>query len=86
MTDFAIADRFGLDAVRDTYNRAFNEWKDNVVYLTELTMVLNWRIWLWYDKDRTLAELYNELWEKADAYCMEHFKGEDLQYFLDTTD
>ena len=25
--DFSIADKFGTDAIRDTYNRAFNEWK-----------------------------------------------------------
>ena len=27
--DFSIADRFGLDAVKDTYIRAFKEWKNN---------------------------------------------------------
>ena len=26
--DFSIADRFGIDAVKDTYNRAFKEWKN----------------------------------------------------------
>ena len=25
--DFSIADRFGLSAVQDTFNRAFKEWK-----------------------------------------------------------
>ena len=25
--DFSIADNFGVDAIKDTYNRAFNEWK-----------------------------------------------------------
>lgn len=24
--DFTIADQFGLEAVKDTYERAFNEW------------------------------------------------------------
>lgn len=27
--DFAIANSFGVEAVEDTFNRAFNEWKDN---------------------------------------------------------
>lgn len=44
-TDFNIADRFGLDAIKDTYNRAFNEWKNNEVYATELVLVLNWKSW-----------------------------------------
>ena len=43
--DFTIADNFGVDAVNDTYNRAFNSWKDDYRYLTELVMVLNWKIW-----------------------------------------
>ena len=34
--DFSIADQFGLDAIKDTFNRAFKHWKDNYVYLTEL--------------------------------------------------
>ena len=44
-SDFSIADRFGLDAVQDTFNRAFAEWKSNVIYLTELVLVLNWKIY-----------------------------------------
>ena len=44
-SDFSIADRFGARAIKDTYERAFNEWKDNYQYLTELVMVLNWKIW-----------------------------------------
>ena len=27
--DFTIADYFGKDAIQDTYNRAFKEWKSN---------------------------------------------------------
>lgn len=38
--DFTIAECFGDDAIIDTFLRAFNEWKNNVVYLTELIMVL----------------------------------------------
>lgn len=44
-TDFNIADRFGLDAIEDTYKRAFDEWKDDKVYATELVLVLNWKSW-----------------------------------------
>ena len=27
--DFSIAERFVLSAIQDTFNRAFNEWKDD---------------------------------------------------------
>ena len=43
--DFSIADRFGLSAIQDTFNRAFKEWKENYKYLTELVLVLNHKIW-----------------------------------------
>lgn len=52
--DFSIADAFGGDAVTDTFHRAFNEWKDNCVYITELVMVLNHKIAQWYEKTWSL--------------------------------
>ncbi len=55
--DFSIADAFGGDAVTDTFHRAFNEWKDNCVYITELVMVLNHKIAQWYEKNMELAKL-----------------------------
>lgn len=85
-TDFSIADNFGVKAVKDTYARAFNGWKNNAVYLTELVMVLNWKTWEHYESDEELAKLYNDLWEKTDLYATENLKGEDLSYFYRTTD
>ena len=82
MQDFRIADRFGESAIRDTYNRAFNEWKDNVRYFASLVMTLNHLIWFWYKKDESRARLYDELWKKADAYGCDHFKGEDAEYYF----
>ena len=84
--DFSIADRFGIDAVRDTYKRAFKEWKDNYEYLTELVLVLNHKIWQYYEEYPALADVYNELWEQADNYACENLKGEELDYFYQTTD
>lgn len=85
-TDFSIADQFGIEAIKDTYDRAFEEWKEDYVYLTELVLVLNWKIWQWYEKRESYAEIYNKLWEEADAYAMENLKESELRYFLDTTD
>lgn len=85
-SDFSIADKFGISAVKDTFNRAFNEWKDDYRYLTDLVMVLNHKIWEWYEKDEKLADLYNELWEKADEYALDNLKGDELTYFIRTTD
>lgn len=85
-TDFSIADAFGINAIKDTYKRAFKEWKSNYIYLTELVIVLNLKIWEWYEKDEGRARVYNELWEKADLYACEHLKGEELSFFYNTTD
>ena len=84
--DFGIADRFGVNAIKDTYKRAFNEWKDNYIYLTELVMVLNHKIWQWYEKNDKFAELYNDLWKEADEYAVNNLKGKELDYFYSTTD
>lgn len=85
--DFTIADHFGKTAVLDTYNRAFKEWKTNYVYLTELVLVLNWKIWEHYEKgEHTLAILYDKLWKEADEYAVNNLKGEELEYFYKTTD
>ena len=85
-TDFSIADRFGVEAIKDTFKRSFENWKNNVEYLTELVMALNWKIWEHYEANQTYAQLYQSLWEKADAYACENLKGDDLTYFYRTTD
>lgn len=84
--DFSIADNFGVDAVCDTYNRAFQEWKTDYKYLTELVMVLNWKIWQHYEHNEPLARLYNTLWERAAQYAQENLNGDELTYYFVTTD
>ena len=87
--DFTIADVFGVNAVKDTYNRAFKEWKSNYKMLTALVVVLNHKIWEHYEatpKRNELVELYNNLWMQADEYAVTNLKGEELEYFYNITD
>ena len=85
--DFTIADKFGIDAIKDTYNRAFNEWKGDYVYLTELVLVLNHKIWEYFGKgNEEYAKIYDELWKKTDEYAYENLKGEELTYYFEITD
>ena len=84
--DFSIADMFGTKAIKDTYKRSFKAYSTDIKYLTELAMALNWKIYEHYQKNNTYAELYNELWQEIDNWIMKNITGEDLQYYLRTTD
>jgi len=84
--DFDIAEAFGLDAIRDTFNRAFSEWKGNYKYLTELVLILNWKIGQHYGKNDDYARLYDELWRTADGYACDNLEGEEAAYFYRITD
>lgn len=85
--DFSIADRFGTNAIKDTYNRAFEEWKTNYIYLTELVLVLNWKLFAHYENGNIeVAKVYDELWRQADEYAVENLKDDELKYYLQETD
>ena len=84
--DFSIADNFGIEAIKDTYRRGFEYSKTDYKVLTEFVMVLNWKIWEWYEKSHTVAKVYNDLWEKAKAYAQDTLKGDELTYYYRTTD
>ncbi len=81
-----IGYEFGIEAIVDTFNRAFKEWQTNHIYLTELVMVLNHKIWQWYEKNDTIARVYDKLWRKADEWAQENLHGKELQYFYEVTD
>ena len=85
-TDFSIADAFGVEAILDTYKRAMKHWKEDYEFLTELVMVLNWKIWEHVQTNRTYANLYDKLWQEADEYACYHLKGDELAYFYRTVD
>ena len=84
--DFSIADAFGIRAIRDTYNRASIEWRNNLEYCTELVMVLNHKAWQWNNRNPVISKLYVQLFERLYDWGVNHFKGEDLSYFLSTLD
>lgn len=84
--DFSIAEFFGADAIQDTFNRAFEEWKQNIVYLTELSLVLNHKCWLWYRHKQQYSDLYKELYYKVDEYAENNLTGADLAYYERTLD
>lgn len=85
--DFSIADKFGVEAIKDTYKRAKEQWNDDRIYGTELSMVLNHKCWQHYNSGNIiLSKLYSELWREFHDSVLDNWKGEDLQYYLRIAD
>lgn len=85
--DFYIADKFGTGAVRGTFRKCLAYAKIDYKYLTELSLVLNHRLWMHYDKENmTLVGVYDEIWRKCDNYAKKHLKGNELMFYLQVTD
>lgn len=84
-TDFSIADKYGVEAIKETYDMAFKEWKNDYKYLTELNMVMSWKSFE-HENNMEYCKLYSELFYKLRDYCFAHLKGEELNYYIKTTD
>ena len=87
--DFTIADAFGCEAIQDTFNRAFAEWKKNCKYLVELIAVLNHKIWQWYEiegEKSAKSLLYDKLWREADEWAQKNLKGEEMTFYFHVLD
>lgn len=83
--DFKIAKMFGREAIEDTFNRAWKEWKNDILYVTELYVVICWLA----DDEKIGSDLrqwYYKQKEMMDNYIFKHYKGEELQYFIRFTD
>ena len=85
-SDLSIAECYGIESIQDTVKRVVKSWKDDVVYMSEFVIALNQKIWQHYEKNDAYAELYNDLWEKADNYACTHLKGDALSFFYTITD
>lgn len=87
MSDFAIAEKFGIASVKETYRRCFKEWKSDYIYLTELAIVTNWLCWIHYEKgNEEMSQIYCDYYYNTRDYALKHLKGEELSYYIRTTD
>ena len=85
-SDLSIAECFGVSEVADTYKRVMDDWGKSLEFMCEWVIALNQKIWQHYESNPDLGKLYDELWRKADEYCMNHFKGDDLTAYLNYVD
>ena len=84
--EFSIAEDYGSEGVKEHYDLVFEQWKDNLKFLTELVLVLNIKIFIWYGVDDTIGLTYDQLWKETDGYALNTLKGNDLHYYLSTLD
>lgn len=100
--DFSIAEWVsGTQGIRDTYERAINEHKDNAEWLTEICLCINHKSWQFVQckntKDEELSKFYSDLYyecvEKLTGYCDDDGNDHDglldkdgLDYFYRVTD
>ena len=89
--DFSIADRFiGVekDPVGATYKRALAYAKTDYKVFTELVLVLNHKIWAWYQVNDVLAIEYDTLWKMAENEFFKLFEDNEdaCAYYYRVTD
>lgn len=66
-SDFTIAEKFGIKAIRETFNNAFRSWKNNVEYVTELACVMSWKSCAWYEKNDEYCVQYSDYYHEVDS-------------------
>lgn len=81
-TDFKIAEMFGVEHVKDTYRRAFSEWKKDIRYLTALAITMNNKGWEWHKDNDELADLYFGYWRELDQYILDGEETEDGEDYI----
>lgn len=78
-SDLSIAEFIGGEkGIRDTYKRVLKEWMDNVEFITEFLLSLNWKCWEWYDRGKDdYMRLYKDLYETASDKVFLHYEGDN---------
>lgn len=87
-SDLSIAEFYSTKDVIDTYRRVMKEWLNNIEYITEFVICLNYKSWEWhYKKKQDMVEFYASLYEKAVDAVVEHYKNDEkaLEYFYEIT-
>ena len=90
-SDFDQVELEGEIAIKDLAEKYYKQFKDNIISLTNLVMVVNHKSWAWYELSNDelctiYTELYYEYYEKIINYLDQAKRSEDLVYFIRTLD
>lgn len=104
-SDFSIAEfcevwMHDRGAIVDTFNRVIKSWGSSIEAMSEVVLVLNHKIWAFYDgvdssylkcnevnRDK-IARLYDKLYRKAEDFVYEKFgdNKDAMRYYYRVTD
>ena len=88
-SDLSIAECYGIKSIKDTYRRVKKHWLDDITYITEFCMCLNWKSWEWGERGNgELTKLYTKLYYELDELITSHYESRpnELEYYYTTTD
>ena len=98
-SDLSIAEAYGVNAIKDTYNNVMKSWIDNVEYITEFCICLNYKSWemssvkwnplnMSQERKTELCALYADLFYECRDKFYEHYADneEATAYFYQVTD
>ena len=87
-TRYSIADNDCVKALRSLFKETFEIAKQDYIYLTELVMVLNHRMWYWYglNPDSPMVAAYTTCYEKAHNWALTHLNRDEIRYYCSVTD
>lgn len=90
--DFSMADKFvgyiDRNPLEELYDIALPYAKSDYKVFTELVMVLNHKIWQWYQENQVHARLYDALWRRSMEDFFKTFKHNSVavEYYYRVTD
>ena len=88
-SDLSIAERYGIASIKETYKNVMEQWIDDIKYITEFAMCLNYKSWEWSSRENDdICQLYVDLFYEAQDKIYEHYEGNDeaLRYYYEVTD
>lgn len=77
-----------LDAkcIKKLFDEYFKEFKDEKIFMTELSIVCNLRYHFWKDKDEEFSLQYAKQYVQTRQYVMDNWNDEDREYYFKMTD
>ena len=90
MSDLSIGEWCeGVEGVLDTWKRVMLYWKDDVAYLSEFVLCVNWKSWEHYERgNNEWARFYSFLYDYTRDLAYDYYEGDEekTSYMFDYLD